>query len=270
MDQRAVLEQVVSWARHDDNIRVLVLTGSIAQGDEAFDELSDLDIELYASDPSDLLENDGWYHQFGEVLVVEALENPGWHPTRLVYYADGKIDFMIASTSDFEDGVFYDRPFQVMIDKADVHRTFRQNPGVEQLPPTAAEFLRCIHWFYAAAMMWAKYLVRDEPWAEKIRDWDSKSQLLMMLEWDHKTRKGWDYDTWYDGMHLHLWLDADLRSRVEACWSGMSLHDSRRALQESLSLFDAISTRTAIALGMEPYDATRIQDRVEELLRAAS
>jgi aminoglycoside 6-adenylyltransferase len=268
MDQVAVLERVVAWARHDDNIRVLVLTGSVARGDGAFDELSDLDIELYVTDPSELLEHEAWYRRFGEVLVVEALENPGWNPTRLVYYADGKLDFMVAATGVLQDGVSYDRPFQLLIDKDDVGGAFRRSPREQQPPPTAAEFLRCVHWFYAAAIMWARCLVRDEPWAAKTRDWDSKSHLLTMLEWDHKARKGWDYDTWYNGTHLYTWMDPDLVKTLEACWSGLSLHDSTRALQESLALFDALSTRTAIALEIEPFDATRVRQRVQNLLGA--
>ena len=28
------------------------------------------------TDPATLLQEDAWYHQFGEVLVVEALESP--------------------------------------------------------------------------------------------------------------------------------------------------------------------------------------------------
>jgi aminoglycoside 6-adenylyltransferase len=98
MDQMTVLQQVIAWARREDTVRVVVLTGSVARGEGAFDEWSDLDIELYVSNPSALLDHDTWYEQFGEVLVVEALENPGWHPTPLVYYADGKIDFIIAPT----------------------------------------------------------------------------------------------------------------------------------------------------------------------------
>jgi aminoglycoside 6-adenylyltransferase len=269
MDQWAVLKRVVAWARQDDNIRVLVLTGSVSRGDQAFDALSDLDIELYVTDPSVLLEHDAWYHQFGEVLVVEALENPGWHPTRLVYYADGKIDFLVASTGVLADGVSYDRPFQVLIDQDNVHRAFRRSPRERQQPPTVTEFLQCVHWFYAAAIMWAKCLSRDEPWAAKVRDWDSKAQLVTMLEWDHRARKGWDYDTWFNGTQLCDWMDADMVRRIEPCWSGLSLDDSTRALQESLSLFDPVSTRTAIALGIEPFDATRVRRRVESLLGMA-
>ena len=269
MDQRAVLERVVAWAQQDNNIRAVVLTGSVGRGDEAFDELSDLDIELYVTDPSVLLETDAWYHQFGEVLVVEALENPGWHPTRLVYYADGKIDFMIAPTGVLAEGVFYDRPFRVAVDKDSVAGSFRPSPGEQQHPPSVSEFLQCVHWFYAAAIMWAKYLARDDPWAAKLRDWESKGQLLIMLEWDHKVRKGWDYDTWYNGTHLREWMDADLIHAVEACWCGLSLHDSVRALRASVSLFDVVSTRTGITLGIEPFDATRVRQRVERLLEMA-
>jgi predicted nucleotidyltransferase len=49
VDHRTVLQRVIAWARHDDIVRVVVLTGSVARGDGAFDELSDLDLELYVS-----------------------------------------------------------------------------------------------------------------------------------------------------------------------------------------------------------------------------
>jgi hypothetical protein len=48
--------------------------------------------------------------------------------------------------------------------------------------------LDCVHLFYAAVIMWAKYLVRDDSWSAKVRDWDSKKQLLQMAEWHEKSR----------------------------------------------------------------------------------
>jgi len=269
MDHRIVLQQVVAWASHEDTIRAVVLTGSVARGDQSFDALSDLDLELYVTDPSALLEHDAWYHQFGEVLVVEALENPEWHPTRLIYYAEGKIDFMVASTSVLAHGVSYDRPFQVLIDKAHVPGAFRPEHE-HQEPPTASEFLQCVHWFYAATIMWAKYLARGDPWAAKARDWDSKILFLRMLEWDQKTRKGWEYDTWHLGLHLREWVEPELLDCIDACWSGFSRQDSVQALLESLSLFDILSTRTAIALGMEPFDVTHVRRQLECLLGTMS
>lgn len=266
MDHQAVLEQVVAWAQSDHNIRALVLTGSIARDPAGADKESDLDVELYVTDPSLLLQDDTWYHQFGEVLVVEGLENPGWHPTRLIYYADGKIDFMIAPATVIGSGVEYERPCRVLLDKDGTAKALQRPAPASSVQPTAAEFLQCVHWFYAAAIMWAKYLARDDPWAAKLRDWDSKQQILMMLEWDHKARKGWDYDTWYLGTHLREWVDADLLGPIAACWSGFSRQDSVRALRASLSLFDLLSTRTATALGIAAFDATHVRRRIDHLL----
>jgi len=267
MDHRAVLDRILAWARDDDTIRAAVLTGSLASGNGIADEHSDLDIELYVTDLSTLLESDAWYHQFGEVLVVEALENPGWHPTRLVYYVDGKIDFMVAPAGVLADGVLYDRPFRVLINKDATEGAFQPVPRVHQQPPAAAEFLESVNFFYAAAIMWAKYLARSDPWAAKIRDWESKTQLLRMIEWDQKARKGWDYDTWYLGIRLHEWMDPDVVICVEQCWCGLSIEDSARALRASLALFDALSTRTAMVLGFVPFDSTRVRERVEHLLK---
>jgi aminoglycoside 6-adenylyltransferase len=270
VDHQAVLEQVVEWARSDGNIRASVLTGSVARDAQGVDTEADLDVELYVTTPSLLLQDDTWYQQFGEVLVVEALVNPGWHPTRLIYYADGKIDFMIAPATILSSAVHYDRPFRILLDKDGVSNAFQHTAQAPTQLPTSAEFLQCVHWFYAAAIMWAKYLARDDPWAAKQRDWDSKTQLLLMLEWDHKARKGWDYDTWYRGVHLRAWVDADLLDPIAACWSGVARSESLQALHASLALFDRLSTRSATALGITPFDAAGVRRRIQHLVEEIS
>jgi aminoglycoside 6-adenylyltransferase len=266
MDQEAVLRHVLEWARGEPNIRAVVLTGSIARGDGSADEHSDLDIELYVRDPSSLLDRDTWYRQFGEVLVVEELENPGWHPTRLVYYADGKIDFMVASVDVF-GGATYTDPFQVLLDKDNVAAAMRRTTTRDR-PPTADEYTRCVNWFYAALIMWATYLARSEPWAAKVRDWDSKRELLTMIEWDHMARYGWDYDTGSGGTHLRGWMDEDVLAAVTECWS-----DSRWSVRwpscgPHSKLFDRLSVRTARVLGIPPLLAGPVRRRVEDILAA--
>src|SRR3954447_6014945 len=146
MDQEAILERVVSWASEEDNIRVAVLTGSVARGDDQFDSLSDLDIELYVKDPRPLLERSDWYERFGQVLVVEELEEADWHPTRLVYYVDGKIDFMIGHVDHAKSGIEYEQPYRILIDKDGLGGQMRV-ANVETTPPSPSEFLRSANWF---------------------------------------------------------------------------------------------------------------------------
>jgi aminoglycoside 6-adenylyltransferase len=157
-----------------------------------------------------------------------------------------------------------------LLDKDGAHSAFQFTPQSQGQAPTSTEFLECVNWFYAAAIMWAKYLGRDDLWAAKQRDWDSKTLLLTMIEWDHKARKGWDYDTWYLGSHLKKWVDADLLNRIAACWSGFSRLDSAQALRASLDLFDELSARTAPKLGVAPFDPAGVRLRIEYLLRAVN
>lgn len=264
MDVAVTLDRVLAWATSEVNIRVVVLAGSFARGDA--DRYSDLDIALYVADPVALLEHDDWYRQFGRVLVVEALANQGWNPTRLVYYAGGKIDFTILSVSLLPRDHPSDRPVSVLLDKDGVTDGLPPMQRAPMQPPAEAEFLECVNWFYAAVIMWAKYVARNDPWAAKVRDWESKGHVLRMLEWDHRVRKGWGYDTWYLGLHLRQWVDPDLLPALEASWSGIDPIESVRAIRSSLALFDTISTQTADGLGFRRFDSEGVRDEVERLL----
>ena len=194
MDHAAVLARVVEWAESDPNVRVVVLEGSVARGDASVDEWSDLDVRLYVVDAEQLLTDRRWFEQFGEVLVVEALANPGWHPTRLVYYVDGKIDFMIAPTTALERRDRFGRHVRVLVDKDALTVGIAQGEPAYVSLPDETTFLTCVNEFYAAALMHARMLVRDEPIKAKFRDWDMKTRLFTMIAWAHVARYGDDRD----------------------------------------------------------------------------
>ena len=265
MDHKRVTEHIVAWATADENIRAVVLTGSAALGPAQVHPLSDLDVELYVTQPASLLDSDTWYVQFGEVLVVEALPNPRWHPTRLVYYVNGKIDFMVGPAGALPS-TRYERPFHVLLDKDHVTDGLPAVVPVVTVPPDTASFLECIHWFYAAALMCAKCVVRDEPWQAKSRDWDLKRELLRMIEWDHKARYGWSYDTWSRGKRLTQWVDEDVLGALDACWGGFNGPATARALLASVELFERLSNRTAHALAIAQFDARRVRAEVTRIL----
>lgn len=269
MEHERVLDDVCAWASEEENVRLAVLTGSAARGADALTPLSDLDVELYVRDPAPLLDGRDWYRRFGRVLVVEELENPGWHPTRLVHYVDGKIDFMVAPKSAAAGGVAYARPYRVLVDKDGLAGRLTAGPEPATSPPRAAEFEACIDDFFAAALMCAKCVARDEPWMAKVRDWDLKQELLRMLAWDHRARHGWSYDTWHAGGHLREWMDPDLADAVSACWAGFPVAEAGRALAASVSLFSMLGRRTAAALGLEPFDDAPVRREVDRILAPA-
>jgi aminoglycoside 6-adenylyltransferase len=264
MNHERVVAQLAAWAHDDDNIRAAVLTGSLARGEG--DDLSDVDIELFVLEAGSLLNNDDWYRDFGDVLVVEALANRGWNPTRLVYYVDGKIDFTIMSCGDARRSDAAQRTARVLVDKDTMLDDLVLDVIPPAEPPTQGEFETCVNWFYAAAIMGAKMLVRNELWSAKFRDFDAKAQLLGMIELDHKSRHGWSYDTWHNASHIDRWMDADVIAELQACWSGLDADASASALLATISLFDRMTVRTAGALDLQPFDTRAAHAEVERVL----
>jgi len=182
-----------------------------------------------------------------------------------VYYIDGKIDFMVGPVAALAT-TRYPRPFRVLLDKDHATDTLPPAQPLATVPPDVASFLECIHWFYAAALMCAKCVVRDEPWQAKFRDWDLKRELIRMIEWDHKARYGWSYDTWSRGKRLKQWVDADVLVALDACWAGFGGSDTARALLASVDLFERMSTRTTNLLGMAAFDARLVRREITGIL----
>jgi aminoglycoside 6-adenylyltransferase len=266
MQHEQVLAAVVQWAEAEPNVRVVVLDGSLARRDGSVDQWSDLDLQLYAVDPAPLLELRAWYAQFGEVLVVEALENPGWFPTRLVYYVDGKIDFMIAPVTALETEQRYDRPMRVLIDKDGVATNVVGAERSSVALPDSRDYQVCVNEFYAAALMEAKMLVRDEPIKAKLREFDLKRRLFEMIVWDHAARYGSEGDVRSNGAGFRHWADRDVQAALDECWSGTSREGGANALRASVALFVTGSRRLASVLGFEPFAHDAVVAEVHRIL----
>ena len=262
VDYNGVLERLTAWAERDENVRAVVLTGSAAAG--STHPLSDRDVEVYATNPATLLEDESWWDGLGEVLVVERLENPGWHPTRLVYYVGGKLDLSIID-ADALSSTRHERPFRVLVDKDGRAPDPGQTRVVATLPDDSA-LREQLNWGYAAALMCAKAIVRDEPWSAKVRDRDLKASLLALIEWDHRSRYGADYDVRFLGSRMRTWMDADIQEALESCWARFDAEDSARALRASVALFAMLGERITERLGFPPFHHDRVRAEIEDIL----
>lgn len=264
MNYETALQALTAWARENSRVRALVMTGSGGAGSPH--PLSDRDLEVFTEDVDALLTDETWWSGLGDVLVVERLENGEGDATRLIYYAGGKLDFTILPAASLSDR-FYDRPFRVLVDK-EARATTNEAQPVGWLPPDHAEFDESVNWAYAASLMCAKAIVRDEMWAAKMRDNDLKEQLLQMLEWDHRTRLGADHDTRYLGTRMTQWMDADVRDDLSSCWGRFDAADSAAALRATLRLYARIAERTASAHDFPAFHHDRILAEVNGVLSA--
>jgi aminoglycoside 6-adenylyltransferase len=263
VDRERTLSEILDWASAGENIRAIVVSGSAGRTDGRADQFSDVDVELYAADPRPLLEDHSWYRRFGDVIAVEVLPNPEWHPTRLVYMVDGKIDFMIADLASIPS--VRDRPFTVRLDRDGLAAAMRFEPP-RAIPPTTVDYLECVNWFYAAALMESKLVARGDLWHAKFREFEQMGQLLRMIEWHHKARHGWDYDTWSLGKHFGEWAEPKIAAAIPACWAGYDGDELAAALTEAIVVFRSIAEGVGDSLNAPDFDHDKAAAEVARIL----
>lgn len=262
VDYDAVINTLTSWSQRQDNVRALLLTGSAATGQTH--PLSDRDLEVYVEDPAPLLNDDSWWDQLGEVLVVERLDAAGWFPSRVVYYAGGKLDLTVIPIEQITS-IPRDRSFRVLVTKDARTRALSLTSSSSPLP-SADAFAQALHWGYAAALMCAKAAVRDELWMAKVRDGNLKAQLLLLIEWDHRSRYGTEVDVRYLGTRMRQWMDQDVKDALDNCWGHFDAVDTSAALRASVALFARLATRLADQLALPVFDHGRMRAEIEGIL----
>ena len=262
VDYDAVLAELATWAEETDHVRALLLTGSAATGDAH--PLSDRDVEIYTRDVDALLADDSWWASMGEVLVVERLEDDLDRPTRLIYYAGGKLDFTVIAAEELPTAA-HARPRRVLVDKDHAASATLHTAPPGPLPDRET-FDEALHWGYAAALMCAKSVVRDEPWSAKVRDHVLKTELLRIIEWDHRVRYGAAVDTRYLGTRMSTWMDADVRDELSHCWGHFDADDTARALRRTTALFARLAQRVARALDLPAFPHDRLHAEIDHIL----
>lgn len=251
-----ILQRIVEWAKDNDNVIALIQTGSRARSDGKVDEFSDYDIEVIAKDISHLAKNSSWYKSFARVWVYQGFNEGQDCPTRLVVYDGGvKVDYTLATEKrivDMNDSgldSIYEKGYKVLVDK---HNATEKLPkptdkSQQKKEPTEKEFQTVVNEFWFEAFHIPAYIIREELWVVKFRDWTMKEKLLNMLEWDASLRK--NEDVWYIGSHMKDWIDAHDWENLHNAFGHFDQQDSWRALIRTMDIFRTVSRRVAEVTG---------------------
>jgi len=276
-----MLNKIINWARKEDAIRAVLLTGSRVCSDQP-DFFADYDITFFVTNVSTYLTDSSWIRAIGRVWVEIAdkictLGQKEYH-TRLVIFKGGlKADFAFFTTDILEDIetqgdllLRFVRAYKVLLDKDGLTKVLRAS--VLKVPlaqkPTQEEFERVVKEFFFEAYHVAKYFYRNELWQVKFRDWAAKEFLLRMIEWNEKAQHGWDYDTHYQGKKMQSWCNKEIWSVLNNCFARFDLEDSWKALMATIGLFRDVAKQVAEHVDYEyPVSVDKnITDFVQKLL----
>lgn len=256
------LDTILHWARHEADIRALVVTGSLARHDDSIDEYSDLDIQVIATEIKRYIADDSWLEQLGEVWIRFPLNQNA--PYRLVWFKGGiKVDFQFLDLRDLNLRDLtdeYKRGYHILLDKDNHFRCLPPSPRVfPQAPsPSVSEIQATINEFWFEAIHVAQFIRRREFWVVKHRDWTMKTNLLRMLEWHSRLVSREPINTWQLGRRVAHWAGEDIYAALAHIWTGWDALALWDALLAQLELFSRLSLGLAIALQFN-YDERRFR-----------
>jgi len=254
-----MLSQILHWAEKQTGIRSILMVGSRANNGKQ-DNLSDYDLSIFGNQ-FDFIAQDDWLNGISAqtICIHEKFYWGDWQiPTRLVLFENhAKVDFSFHPLSLLENMVStkklnqtYDAGYQVLLDKDGITGQLPK-PSFQAYRiarPTEHEFENCQNEFWFESYHVAKYIMRFDLWAAKIRDHDMKKWLLAMLEWNAATRSNFTLSIKREGKYISDWIHPAYKSRMGACFAGWDALAQHSALMASLDLFRTVAKETASLL----------------------
>ena len=272
-------EELVRWARDNENIRVVNLYSSRANPHATVDILSDYDVEVFVHDLHPFTQGEEWLAPFGQVMVRQPYNSSVWKDGGvgpMVLFKDGRrIDFNFRLLSELKKEIESGNVGswnRVLLDKDDITRNFESMESHDDSEfwtkkPTKDEFAELTHHFWWNITYVAKYLYRDEfLLAKRTLDVSLHHHYLKtILSWYLGVRKNWQNNPGQHGRWIRKELDPDLWREVESTFAGASLDDNWRAMFKTAEIFGRLASLVGDALGY-PYPATLDREVTEYLL----
>ncbi len=274
LPQHSLLPKVLDWARQEELIRALVITGSLARGDGSTDQWSDLDAQIIARDYASYIADDAWLDGLGEVWIRFPRHQDA--PYKLVWFAGGlKVDFQFLGVGAIQELIRgghlsdeYLRGYVVALDKDGLFRALPPSPRIfpQPDPPSEQRVTAIVNEFYFEAIHVAQFIRRREFWVVKFRDWTMKCALLQMLEWHARATSAQPVNTWLLGKRIREWTGEETYAALTGIWSDWETAALWGSLLRQIELFGHVSRELSAALA---YNLDFIpQDQIETYIRA--
>ncbi|MCK5388167.1 MAG: aminoglycoside 6-adenylyltransferase [Candidatus Izimaplasma sp.] len=253
-DRLKVLDEILQFAKNDENIRAVVLQGSLANPINRIDKLSDLDPLFYVKDISKLAFHDEWLDQFGVIitrLYDEFInDNNTKSYIKMVIYEDGlKVDFGIAPlelTNEIDKLMFY----KVIIDKDSLIKpnSVTTEEKFYPLKPTALEYQTLINNFFWDVNYISKSLYREEMYFAKFMFENLNKMIRKLLSWHLGIKHNWEVNIGLEGRYLKSLLSEDLWKKVLATFSGSDISENWKAIYAMCDLVRELGSSIASEL----------------------
>ncbi|MCI3937223.1 AadS family aminoglycoside 6-adenylyltransferase [Chryseobacterium aahli] len=258
------LNSIIEWAERNEDVRVLLLTSSLANPLAPVDQFSDLDIEFVFEKNTGYISDKRWTLSFGNpIAMIEEDEScfDNKHAMKMVLYDDGvKVDFKLYSKSKFlketqqkelpED---WDIGYKILVDKDGITKEMLKPTHQVSIikKPSEKEFQSILNDFWWDTTYVVKCIARDEIFYAKFMSETiiRTEYLIPLIQWYIASEHNWNITTNKHGRLFKKYLNSEIWAKTEQTFSGSKLEDNWNALFAMAELFSEMGTKLSEKLG---------------------
>lgn len=274
MTNEQVLEHLTSMAKQRENVRVLVLNGSLVNPNVATDRFQDVDVTCFVEDVTAFIEDRSWMVPLGDVLIMQMPDEvPGKEDygrfAFLVQFAAGhRVDLTVRPLRDVQETIQADSLSLVLIDKDGVAgRPVPSDDTYRIKPPSRFDYEQCWNEFWWVSL----YVVKGIKRGQLLYAYDHvtimRAMLRKMLSWEVGYKTDFTVNAGKSGDGLAPYMgttDWDNYVHTFPTIETASLEAAHAALVEQ---FERTSRQVAVRAGypFHAEEACRIRDAFSTL-----
>jgi aminoglycoside 6-adenylyltransferase len=266
----AIQARILGWVETQPAIWAVLQVGSRAREIHPADEWANIDLIFYTNTPKKYVTDPIWLNQIGPVWAKTSNTTERGEAEWLVLYKGGfKVDYFLAQlpatispqtcigdlirSDPFHHNVFT-RGVRILFSRFNPESAPQISPlqRIEHSPIDQQSFFALTNHILLAINRVAKLLRRGDI----LRAWhfsqvELKNNLLTLIEWHTRAKRGAITDTWYDGRFITDWCDPQILKRFYSTFARCDAEELWQALFNAHALFSQLVVETAEKLALE-------------------
>ncbi|WP_214834108.1 aminoglycoside 6-adenylyltransferase [Exiguobacterium sp. E4787] len=274
MTNEQVLEHLTAMAAEREDVRVLVLNGSLVNPHVKLDRFQDVDVTCFVEDVTTFIEDRSWMLPLGDVLIMQTPDEvPGGDKYErfafLVQFAAGhRVDLTVRPMRDVQEAIHADSLSLVLIDKDEIAGQPIPSDDTYRIKrPSRFDYEQCWNEFWWVSL----YVVKGIKRGQLLYAYDHvtimRAMLRQMLSWEVGFTMDFTVNAGKAGDGLTSYVDAarwDSYLHTFPAIETTSLEAAHKVLVEQ---FECTSRRVAERAGypFRAEEAHRIRDAFSTL-----
>jgi len=274
MTNEQVLEHLTSVAKQREDVRVLVLNGSLVNPNVSTDRFQDVDVTCFVEDVTAFIEDCAWMVPLGDVLIMQTPDEvPGGDEYErfafLVQFAAGhRVDLTVRPLRDVQGAIQADSLSLVLIDKDGIAgRPVPSDDTYRIKQPSRFDYEQCWNEFWWVSL----YVVKGIKRGHLLYAYDHvtimRTMLCQMLSWEVGFRTDFTVNAGKAGEGLAPYVDTTQWDHYLHTFPTIETTSIEAAHTALVEQFELTSRRVAERAGY-PFrieEACRIRDAFSTL-----